>query len=380
MAARNVSCEDQDRDCRLVWNVDQRVTGIAEKVARPDAEATSHRLVFVDYLRGLAALSVSWFHLTNTYAQGSAVRLSGSYGWLGVEVFFVISGFIIPLSMSAFSTTSMGSYGRFIAKRALRVELPYLVSIGLVIALWYLSSLEPLFRGGEPHWSLEQIVLHVFYLIPFSDQAWLQPVYWTLAFEFVFYLFIGLALSPIVARSQRWPFCLLAFAVSFAVIAGVLSMLFLLFVMGCAAYRRFTSQGDVVECAVTVGASLAAMVLAGGWLEGIVGAATASLIIICASRKFYGAIGDGLAWLGSISYSLYLVHVPIGGRVVNFGKRFIEGQPLELMLSLAGLAVSIGFAWLFFRTIERPAHMLARLVRSMTETAPTVERLRSADR
>jgi peptidoglycan/LPS O-acetylase OafA/YrhL len=56
----------------------------------------------IEVLRGLAAFSVMWFHFTNgnqDFLQEGWLELSGKYGWLGVEVFFVISGFIIPYSL-----------------------------------------------------------------------------------------------------------------------------------------------------------------------------------------------------------------------------------------------------------------------------------------
>lgn len=54
------------------------------------------RLQHLDALRGLAAFSVVWFHLTAS-GYGQEWSNFGKYGYLGVHVFFVISGFIIPL-------------------------------------------------------------------------------------------------------------------------------------------------------------------------------------------------------------------------------------------------------------------------------------------
>jgi hypothetical protein len=56
------------------------------------------RVLSVEGLRGIASLSVAWFHLTNTYQWG-IVRASGSWCWLGVEAFFVIFGFVIPYAL-----------------------------------------------------------------------------------------------------------------------------------------------------------------------------------------------------------------------------------------------------------------------------------------
>lgn len=53
----------------------------------------------VDALRGLAALGVCVFHYTLTAQPGGWLRTVGDYGRLGVDVFFVISGFIVPHAM-----------------------------------------------------------------------------------------------------------------------------------------------------------------------------------------------------------------------------------------------------------------------------------------
>ncbi|MEO6725174.1 MAG: acyltransferase family protein [Blastocatellia bacterium] len=108
------------------------------------------RIHTLDALRGIASLAVCWFHLTNgnpAFLPDGWLKLSGKFGWLGVEMFFVISGFIIPFSMRR-AGYSIGDFPRFILKRIVRLDPPYLVAIVLTIGLAYLSSLAPGFRGA----------------------------------------------------------------------------------------------------------------------------------------------------------------------------------------------------------------------------------------
>jgi len=319
--------------------------------------AGTPRLPLVDYLRGLASLAVAWFHLTNTYPQASLVRQSGSYLWAGVEVFFVISGFIIPWSMGA--ATSAG-FSQFLSRRLLRIELPYVVSIIAVIVLDYASSLAPAFRGPQPRVDPYNILLNVFYLVPILKGRWIQPVYWTLAYEFVFYVFIALAFVPIVSNPKRWPFLALALGLGVLAAAGAISAYFLLFVLGCAAYRRAVGRSDVAEWAATMGVAVAVMALRNAWLESVVGGVTALILTSCASTRLSGRAGAILTWFGTISYSLYLAHVPLADRVVNLGKRFVSGEAADLLLSLTALALCLVGAWLFHRLVEAPAQRLAR--------------------
>ena len=66
--------------------------------------ARSARLTTPDCLRGMAAAGVAWFHITNgnpEFSPPALLKASGAHGWLGVEVFFVISGFVIPYALHA---------------------------------------------------------------------------------------------------------------------------------------------------------------------------------------------------------------------------------------------------------------------------------------
>ena len=110
------------------------------------------RIEIIHYLRGVASLAVAWFHLTNQWKDG--VQVSGSYGWLGVEAFFVISGFVIPYSISVnYKTYSTSAFVSFMSRRVLRIEVPYIVSMIVTMMLGYLSAMVPSFRGDIPHYT-----------------------------------------------------------------------------------------------------------------------------------------------------------------------------------------------------------------------------------
>jgi peptidoglycan/LPS O-acetylase OafA/YrhL len=319
------------------------------------------KIAIVEYLRGLAAGAVAWFHLTNGYAWGP-VAISGSYGYLGVEVFFVISGFIIPFSIhSQFRNYRLTDYPSFVARRLLRLEPPYLVSIVFALALWFLSTKAPGFHGQPMQVETGQVLAHFLYLIPFTHYSWLQTVYWTLAYEFAYYLFIGLAFGLLCGRRARaWVWLVFAAALAAAVVAGVAPYPLMLFVIGIAAYRRVALSEAWGLTLVAILLSFAAMAACGQWVIGATGAATACLIILLRDWTMPGLAGRLLTRSAMISYSLYLTHVPLGGRVINLGKRFVRGELAELGLSLLALAVCVGFAVLFWWLVERPAIDLAR--------------------
>lgn len=322
------------------------------------------RIGAIDYLRGLASLAVAWFHLTNGYAPDSIVRLSGAYGWAGVDCFFVISGFVIPyFLMNGVDGYTIRHFPRFMGKRLLRLEPTYLVSIVLVIVLAYLSALAPGFRGEDPSFSSEQILSHLLYLTPVFDQTWIQPVYWTLAYEFVFYIAIGL-LFPFIAGYRSTSRLLILTAVLWGVIgAGFLDARWALFVIGIALCKAMFDHLDWRLAVGLIGMSALLLAAEGQAVSGLVGTATA--LMIWGGRHFQASaiLGRVLSGLGAISYSLYLVHLPVGGRVVNLGKRFIDEVAIqEFALSVLALSVSIFCAFVLYRLVELPSHRWSRRI------------------
>jgi peptidoglycan/LPS O-acetylase OafA/YrhL len=327
------------------------------------------RIVVIEYMRGLAALAVTWFHLTNTY-KDSLVAASGAYGWLGVDVFFVISGFIIPYSISkTYAVYSIRDFPNFVTRRLVRLEPPYVLSILLVIGLGYLSALAPGFRGEDPEYGLGRVAAHLLYLIPFSGHDWLQPVYWTLAYEFAFYLFIGV-MFPLIGRQNRpLAWIALALTVGVAVLTGILPDRSLLFVLGFAVFKLLTParpdcEGVERGMSIVIVCGAVFILFRGSVPTALIGLGAAAIIYAFAHLGgLRGMLGRILLGLGTISYSLYLVHVPVGGRVVNLGKRFVTEPSAELLLSTIALMVSLVVALLFYIFIERPTVRIAHRLR-----------------
>lgn len=339
--------------------------------ARGQPGAGSPRLTGLDALRGLASLAVCWLHLTNTYGADSFARASGSYGWLGVEAFFVISGFVIPYSMYRGGYVLRDNWAAFIGKRILRIDPPYLVAALLALLLSYASAATPGFRGQVPSVSAPQLLFHLGYLNGIAGYPWLIDVFWTLAIEFQYYLLISLAFGMIrsSAWQRRWPFAALCILSPFLSHANIYVFQFLgLFMLGITMFQYRVGVIGRGEAAALLGLASASVAFSMGSAELAVGLVSAIVIL---SGWDFGRT-RALAFLGSISYSLYLIHVPVGGRVVNLGRRYVESAAGEWLLSLLSLVVCLVFAALFWRFVERPAQQWASRItyRSGHASAP----------
>ncbi len=320
----------------------------------------SRRIVVVQYLRGIASLAVAWFHLTNSYGA-DGIGPVGFYGWLGVDVFFVISGLVIPYSLwNSEVPYRVQGFTKFLSRRVVRLEPPYLASIVLVIALWYLSAAAPGFRGTHPSQDSYQVMFHLFYLIPLTRYEWLQPVYWSLAYEFAFYIAVGLAYPILTEKNHIGIWLFSSIGLSAAVMLGFLPDPILLFVIGISLFRNIAALEHPGVSILIASLAATAIALSGSPQVALVGLLTAAAIKVGRWVELRDFLGKLLFFLGTISYSLYLTHVPIGGRVVNLGSRFIDGKFEQFFLSVLALATSIAFAWIFYVVIERRSLEISR--------------------
>ncbi len=151
--------------------------------------------IFVDVLRGLAATLVVVYHIAvlckwNGIPEHGFLRIFRT-GWIGVDMFFVISGFVI--SLSALHGTANGKslvFFKTFARHRLARIVPLYVLTSLVIAIfvdihfWQLPS----------RWRLENVGTHLFFihnLFPAYASA-LNGAAWSLGVEMQFYILIAL--------------------------------------------------------------------------------------------------------------------------------------------------------------------------------------------
>ena len=311
----------------------------------------------VDALRAAAAISVCFFHFVsgNThFAEASILRPAANYGWLGIQVFFVISGFIVPFAMSK-ACYQLQSWPRFMARRLIRLEPPYLASIAITLLLAVASTYAPGFRGVPLEISLAQIASHIGYLNAFIGWPWLNPVYWTLALEFQFYALIGLMLPAFTAGTPATRLALLGVVAASPVLIPVTGQWLIteylhIFAAGLLTFLAVT--GRVQKSAYWAALAILAAFIA--LREGMVVAAAATLTAAMIATIQLPRIA-GVAWVGAISYSLYLLHVPIGGRIVNLSTRLQPSAALEIVVVAMAFATSIAAAYLLYRFVEKPA-------------------------
>jgi peptidoglycan/LPS O-acetylase OafA/YrhL len=317
------------------------------------------KIGIVEAIRGLAAFAVCIFHFSksNIVFLGNSIWFQkiASYGWLGVEAFFVISGFIIPYSMVK-GGYQLRLFFRFLIKRCLRIEPPYILSFILVIAIGCMVVYIPGFRGEKFQFNALQTISHIAYLPEHLGFKWLLPIYWTLEAEFHFYILIGLSL-PFIWKSQTNFFLGLAIALVSSFYFRLYVFSFMpLFVMGIsvAAFKLGRiNQWMLWMCIVS---SVIVSILKGhDPLMPIVGIFVSLLVSYCEIKTL---LTD---YLGKISFSLYLLHL-LSTKIINFGGRFTDNALKVWLVLMTALIVTLILSWIFYVLVERPSQRLSKRI------------------
>lgn len=331
----------------------------------------------LDPLRALAACAVMWYHFTfagsflkDVPGPASWLRASGSLGWLGVQVFFVISGFVLPYAMWR-GGYRVRDFGTFLRKRLTRLEPPYVFALVMTVGLWILASYVPAFHGPPFRFDWKQFLLHFGYLNAFFDYEWYSPVFWTLGIEFQFYLLIA-ALFPFVVHERA------AVRVALPLACAALGLLpvretvvfhhLALFALGILTAQYYlgllSARSYLGLAALVTGAAAAAL----GSLPAVVGLAAA--LVVARSRHWHpdGRIvrvlrAPALVWLGTVSYSIYLMHVPVGSRLLGLGGRIASGFAGQLVVLAIAIGGSLFAAAVTYALVERPAQRWSSRVR-----------------
>ncbi len=356
------------------------------------------RFLTIDGLRGVAAFAVVLFHLdfatSLTFENWVPPVVSWVFqqGFLGVDVFFVLSGFVIPYSVRN-SHLSLAFLGRFAVRRSIRLDPPYWVAMALEILLVYLGLRLGLAVAELPSWP--QVASHFFYAQNILGYGDIVPIFWTLCYEIQFYL--GLVLLFVIGhearralgpRATRW-LAVLVFSLLFVIsLFGRYHVFGLTIHPGFALIRWFQFfMGTCVFWVVSGKTSWRPLVLA--W-------ALLLLVIVIQGQPFLQTIPiwtSALLWwsyerdkmasllsnrvvqfLGVTSYSLYLFHAIVGWRWIRLVGRFAgEGAPFPLVLAVfvSGCGVAIVASWVLWKYLEVPSMRWSKRVALPERPAPT---------
>jgi len=360
------------------------------------------RLLTVDALRGTAALGVVLYHAVQQTQQvipetilrwpARVIQFLSSFGYVGVFLFFVISGFCIHLQWAKSNATGKGEEIRFAAfwkRRIRRLYPPYLIALFLYLLVDFLTT-----RSSFTNLFAYDIGMHLLMLHNLDPRTCysINGVFWTLAIEEQLYL----AYFLLLFLRTRWGWgitlsvCLLA-RLGWYFLAGILvgHTGFALPVAESAAAHWFTWALGAMSVEAFFGHLRLPAWSRNIWLGGmLIGLAVAMTLVIPSFNNL--AVHDAvwlllhpvwgmgffiilnhavlaeqswlrqlrkpkliaaLASIGVISYSLYLTHELMVMQSWRFGAWHTFPMVNTLLLTVPA---TVGAAWLFFRFCERP--------------------------
>ncbi|MBJ7403129.1 MAG: acyltransferase [Bradyrhizobium sp.] len=305
-------------------------------------------------LRGLAAVAVTWFHFTNGQPlfinPDSLLAWSGRYGYLGVPVFFVISGFVIPYSLDRMGYRFPNDVLTFAGKRFWRIYPAYIASIVLTVVVLLASAMLPGSKAAVPVLDNPTIIGHLTYTVPWVGADWLVPIYWSLAIEIQFYIAMILLGPALLSRKRGILFAMLFLLGCLCFVSSDRTLLFWYLPSFCAGicwYLLFSGRLSALDAY----SQAAGFVIIAG-LTMPIGYAIATAATTAALAMPIRASWRLFAFLGTTSYSLYLVHSAIGGRIVNLGTRLPNSLLIQSSILALSMLASLVAAYVFWKIFE----------------------------
>lgn len=342
---------------------DRKTPSMTPSVAPSENKAAAHRIDILDIARGLAALAVVLFHysviLPRFIPDAATIPVKFTYGFYGVHLFFVVSGFVILM------TLERSNVRQFVISRLARLYPAYWLACLLTFGI--LTAFQPFpYAIGFGEFLVNLTMLQDFVKVPPID-----GVYWSLSYELGFYAFMfalfGLRLQRFAAVL---PFYMIAGAVLFHFAARhiphPLHLLLMvnqyshLFGCGLALYLLRTRGSSWLHWSAVAVTPLVQMLyddmtglVAGGIIAALMSAA-------CLPRLDAPRAARPLLWLGSISYALYLVHQMLGFAALGWLQAQGWGPWAATLATVAG-ALLLAHAITYY--FERP--FSARMKRAL---------------
>lgn len=355
------------------------------------------RLHYIDTLRGFACLWVLLLHSYNA-AKGNDIVLHShsfltgllfrffSLGGFGVDLFLVLSGFCLfyPLARKDEVKNMFLDLREYAYRRTRRILPPYYISLAVILSLVFIPTLIGI---PLPHFTtvggLRDIILHLLMIYNFQPDTIesINVPYWSLALEFQLYVIFPLLVF--LARRTRFAYMLLTLLMLSCFWQYMAQEMLKVFphsyvVWYCAVPSRAFEFASGMAAAlliarpkphqVRIASALCLLIIPAAWC-GLHGAhvwlpttqllaAGFAAVLIVFSRipeswfRWPGLVA--LTFLGSISYSVYLVHMPIFGMLhqQNFHLHLRGG--LLMVYDAVRLLAAVGIGYLFYLVAERP--------------------------
>ncbi len=362
-------------------------------IARPDTATGRYRQL--DGLRGVAALVVVFNHymqvVPELLRQGVQLRqLATLQAWLSpwtwlrftpvrllfngqaaVVLFFVLSGFVLALPSG-----SQSSYRSFVLKRVFRVYMPFAVTILVVALAWRLAPTGP--APAASRWANmlrvlpgQPTLMGTLAMTGEPDAVILDPVMWTLVHEMRVSLLLPLLFAAMRMLGTARPL-LLCLAISVAASVGMTEsvsgswfatghFLWLFALGGAMAFHRDritramaalgTRRGWVIWLAWAGSLMVTPDRV---WWDFVLGLSAAAAIVLLLPRGRAVAVLESTAprWLGRVSYSLYLTHLPLLLIAITAGVA-LPYLPVVFVMTLVAAEAT-------FRAVELPFHRIGR--------------------
>ncbi len=360
------------------------------RLAMPAVTAAvgKNRILELDGLRALAAINLMLFHLTHVYSvkfgYSSPLGFEWPFGAYGVELFFILSGYL-----NAMSLLRRGDPSRYLSARFIRIVPIFLI---VIVANLLIVQLPP---HDTTHYTTAQWIANLTLVPRLLGQECIDPVMWTLQVEMMFYglltlLFVGgllrrpiwtwsilLALSLLVCRwVDAQPATSLegSLLASWAIaVRGLLLLDFIpLFAIGFMLYLLRTRQGSSITSLIVLIAGAAVFHHID---HGKHNPAATVLIVATVALASMGKIPPlrirPLVFVSTISYALYLCHNNLGCALIHHFDR--AGLPSVACLLIA-IVFSLSLATIVTTRVEQPItraiqRALSRRVETRTPVA-----------
>ncbi len=305
-------------------------------------------------------MAVVLYHFTarSNHDYSYAIATITQMGYLGVPLFFIISGFVI--SASAYNRTPL----QFAVSRFVRLYPAYWVGIAVTLLLSWLF--------GAADFSVVQVIANLTMLNDYLNIANVDGVYWTLQVELKFYACVfALLLLGVFEKHRIWLSLWLLCTISFALLKQPFFMPWLIspnyspyfiagvlfFLLHREGWNRYNALALLIASALCL---RAAYLQAAGfaldksslssWIAVLAVALFLLLFLLLARGRLNIPRSPTLLLLGALTYPIYLIHNRAGKALIDWGSQWVA----EPVMVAAAIVAVLLVAYLIHRWIERP--------------------------